>query len=91
MMFPVSSSQKIPCHEVGHSLKSLMVERFHELRTRSSGSEVMPFLNSSRDRSSGKEAEQVVVSKMKNKCAAAERKMVGRGVIGVNVDENGRK
>jgi len=56
--FPVRSSQVIPVHERGHMLSFLREERFHEVRAGFSGSGVMPFLNSSRDRSSGEVAEQ---------------------------------
>lgn len=48
----------------------------------------MPFLNSSRDRSSSWEAEEEV-RKMKSKCSA-EKMRCGGGFIGVNVVETMR-
>lgn len=80
MTFPVRSSQVIPVHERGHMLSFRREERFHEARGGFSGSEVMAFLNSSRDRSSGEVAEQEE-RKMRRR-----RKKYGGGFIGVNVD-----
>lgn len=79
MTFPVKSSQVIPVQERGHMLSFRREERFHEVRGGFSGSEVMAFLNSSRDRSSGEVAEQEE-RKMR------KRKKYGGGFIGVNVD-----
>lgn len=79
MTFPVRSSQVIPVHERGHMLSFLREERFHEVRGGFSGSEVMPFLNLSRDRSSGEVAEQ-------EERRMRRRKKYGGGFIGVNVD-----
>lgn len=79
MTFPVRSSQVIPVHERGHMLSFLREERFHEVRGGFSGSEVMAFLNSSRDRSSGEVAEQ-------DERRTRKKKKYGGGFIGVNVD-----
>ena len=77
--FP-ESSQRMPS-QVGQLVESsaAAAEGFHESRTRRSGSMVIPFLNSRRDRSSGKEAEE---AEWKNKKKRERRER--KGFIGVS-------
>lgn len=78
--FPVRSSQVIPSQLRGHAVVSSSEEGFHESKTRPSGSVLMPFLNSSRDRSSGWEPETG------SKCATEEKNNSNNNsFIGLNV------
>lgn len=82
---PVSSSQRIPTQEVGQAVDSVVtVGGFHVSRTFPSGSTVMPFLNSSKDRSSCSEAAEAEVRSVRKKNMESESEGSG-GFIGVNV------
>lgn len=81
---PDSSSQRMPFQEEGQVADDWAREVVVHDSRRFSGSAVIPFLNSSRDRSSGSEAEQVRVMKKVKKTRS--RTQLGEEFIGVNVD-----
>lgn len=88
---PDSSSQRMPFQEEGHVVVDSASEVVVHDSRRFCGSAVIPFLNSSRDRTSGRDAEQVPVRRVRKRRRQTgnnKSNNLGEEFIGVNVDGN---